>query len=400
MSLDEVTSLIAWLEIAADQSTTLKIVGKVVAQKPCYTAKAERIADDPLQPYYYNIKVTTEPTDAELCPSVLTSIEFKMEERNYTGSHADVLAHSGPFLEPTEIRPVQSEVVQPLPENWGKTISLNEIIEAPYYWRPEVEKDVGSNRVEQDDAVFSFFPIEVGDAIDNLGIMYRTLDPKAKNDRRLKETFFVSGRAGERVRNIAERVVNTGGHYHGGASQNPRAAGMFDQRTITLGDNYPQNHPVIWTAPDVSGKIILGGLFEYSNPPFIGYVAELSLNPPLVPVPNSQKLRLKPPTQTHRSPYWVSSDVANKLAALAEGYHARTGKHLTVTDASLQTGGRFDYKPSVRPWVPPHAEHMFGNEVDMRSRDQDETQRTIFKEECVKVGLSPADHGNHWHVRA
>ena len=133
------------------------------------------------------------------------------------------------------------------------------------------------------------------------------------------------------------------------------------------------------------------------------------LNPPVVlvqvmfdsflPIPQSDGIRLKQPTAIHPSTYFADPPFIVKLKKSGEKYRAKTGKDLTLTDASLPWGGRLDIDPN-HEWDKPHAEHWNGNQCDIRLSDSSESDRNIFKEVCTEVGITyQIDNGNHWHVR-
>ena len=205
-------------------------------------------------------------------------------------------------------------------------------------------------------------------------------------------TFVVSGPVGTTVQFYTERVPFSGGHQHGSAHE-PEAIGTCNPQSLVLTGSYPQNMPSEFTAPEGCGIIIHTASF--SNGSVIPDRIEV-LIPGLVPIAASNNLRLKPPTEVHPSPYWVDPSMNPRLTTLADRYFAERGKFLTVTDASLVWGGRFDLNCD---WKRPHAEHQNGRQVDMRSRDMTEDDIAVFRRICREVGLTPVLEGDHWHVR-
>jgi hypothetical protein len=400
MFVDEITQLSAWTTNEADGTSTLNIVGKIVAEKPCFASIVTVLPQDPSTPTQFAIKVETKEPDSGFCHSILWEIEFSHVEKNHSGSHNEIVAESARDLKVTTIASAKSppKISDELLSVLSGDTNLDEVLEKQSLWRQPDEEDKPLGYVGNNATFVSNVELQEGDEITPFSainiIEYNGIfRPDNLTNRR--KVFYASGEPGTRAFLISERLPNTGGHHHGGASRDPNGAGQFDRRVILLGPNYPQNHPVFWTLPDVHGSIKIGAYFEQDGS-FRGYIADLSMVDPLVAIPATSKLHLKAPTSTHPSPYWVTSAMAQRLTALANGYHARTGKHITCTDASLRDGGRFDYKAT---WRHPHAEHMWGEQADIRNFDQDAAERAIFVEECKKAGLAPADHGNHWHVR-
>ena len=261
------------------------------------------------------------------------------------------------------------------------------------------DNDYDAHVISTDDnrAVLSEFPIELGETIESLSVINHVVDLQQQTPTALSgktRTFFASGTPGARATMFAYRAPNTGGHHHGGRTRNTNAVGVFSPTEITFGDNYPQDIPITYTLPDVSGSVYAGFISSDRND--AAGIITITFSEGFVLLSASNNLRLKAPTKTHPSPYWVTPAMRSALNKLANGYAARTKKYITITDASLEHGGLFDYKAT---WLPPHQLHRDGQTVDIRNRDQNRQQREIFVEEARKSGITPSDHGNHWHVR-
>lgn len=203
------------------------------------------------------------------------------------------------------------------------------------------------------------------------------------------------GPAGATVTIELIRAGNSGGHDHGGATSDSLAVGTVAPARFVLGNNYPQNVRVVHRAADVCGTVVVRARFSQGTPNVIDNHDEV-LIPGLVPIAASQGLKLKPPTADHRSPYWALPGFRDKLVRLATDYFAKTGKAITVTDASLQWGGRFDLRAD---WRPPHHEHTDGRTADLRKFDMTAADQSAFKGIAAQVGITVLEESDHWHVR-
>jgi hypothetical protein len=208
-------------------------------------------------------------------------------------------------------------------------------------------------------------------------------------------TWYTNGPPGAQVTISLERIPGSGGHNHGGATTDAAAVGTVSPSSFTLPNGYPQNIRSVFRATDVCGAIRCVSRFTSSNPPVVENRIEVLIQG-LQSIPSSTNLRLKPPTAEHPSPYWAAPDFINKLVQCANSYAQKTGKPLTVTDASLPWGGRFDLNQN---WAPPHHEHMDGRQADLRSNDMSPTDKEAFLQAAAQAGLSVLDESNHWHVR-
>jgi hypothetical protein len=160
-----------------------------------------------------------------------------------------------------------------------------------------------------------------------------------------------------------------------------------------LGGAYPQNVRLVHRVTDVCGSVTL--TTKFSNGSIIRNQTDIVLAG-LQPIPTSTNLRLKVPSQQHPSPYWGTGSFIAKLVLLANGYAAKTGKPIVITDGSLATGGRFDLN---KDWRPPHHEHMGGGEAEIRSNDMSDSDKKIFLSVASSAGLQVLVESSHWHVR-
>jgi hypothetical protein len=207
--------------------------------------------------------------------------------------------------------------------------------------------------------------------------------------------WYYSGPTGATVTIEIIREAGSGAHNHGGATTVANAVGTAAPTRFVLGSNYPQNVRVVHRAPDVCGTTVIRGRFSQGSPSTIDNHDQI-LIAGLVPLQVTQSLKLKPPTVEHRSPYWAQPAFRDKLARLAADYFARQGKAITVTDASLQWGGRFDLRAD---WRPPHHEHMDGRQADLRKFDMTPQDQAVFRAIAAQVGISILEESDHWHVR-
>jgi len=83
-------------------------------------------------------------------------------------------------------------------------------------------------------------------------------------------------------------------------------------------------------------------------------------------------------------------------------------RQLQVNDMSLINGGRFDCQlkdtkeSKKKPFQPPHACHMFGENVDIRSRNMNSKQREWFEKNAPSYGFrikleNEGEENEHWH---
>lgn len=250
-----------------------------------------------------------------------------------------------------------------------------------------------------DRAVLSNQPITLNEEVSEIAIIDGDATEKASGRLivpMVTRTLYVSGLPGANVEMILFRQPDTGGHHHGGQTTNPGAVGTLSSSRFTLGGGYPQNHPVQWTFPEVSGSV--GVLVRFSNGDLAGGIADIYYVQGLVSLSENQTLRLKAPTRDHLSPYWVTPQMRVALQGVADQFFIDTGMVTTITDGSLQYGGLFDWKGT---WAPPHREHRDGKVVDARIWPHTDAQKLLFERLCDQRGLHAERHVDppHWHIR-
>ncbi|QGY32519.1 hypothetical protein [Pantoea cypripedii] len=206
-------------------------------------------------------------------------------------------------------------------------------------------------------------------------------------------TWYANGPPGGTLTINLERVPDSGGHFHGSNTNDPLVVGAISPTTIVLPSSYPQNVPATYTASETCGSVRL--IVRTAKPSVIEHLIEIMIQG-LQPIQSSSCLKLKTPTAAHPSPYWATQTMIEKLNHCAAAYNQATNKPLTITDASLQWGGRFDLN---QDWGPPHKEHRNGNQADIRSNDMTADDKQKFLKAATDAGLTVLDESNHWHVR-
>jgi len=101
----------------------------------------------------------------------------------------------------------------------------------------------------------------------------------------------------------------------------------------------------------------------------------------------------------HRVNHYGTSNLINKLKALADSVYADSSYVLRINDVSLQFGGPFDIKNN---WDTPHENHREGVSADID--DVDGNKKAVpamyLKKKlqiiCPKASLG--DEGNHYHA--
>jgi hypothetical protein len=233
--------------------------------------------------------------------------------------------------------------------------------------------------------IFTSLPIEQGDEISIRWTQHVT--PGGQH------VSYASGPKGSFVVELLRRVAHSGGHSHGVNIVDPRSVGTITPDRFQLTGDSPQNIPVTYRAPDVSGAVLLS--VEFDGRPTLEHRYEIMLLG-LVPIPSTRKIKLKSPRPEHPSPYWADPAFVRKLELVADKYFSETGKDITITDASLQFGGRFDLNGD---WSAPHAEHRDGHQADIRSNDMSDSDRRVFRQACANYGMQVLVESDHWHVR-
>jgi uncharacterized repeat protein (TIGR01451 family) len=81
----------------------------------------------------------------------------------------------------------------------------------------------------------------------------------------------------------------------------------------------------------------------------------------LAPFSGCVHCELRTDTHNHTGGQYATTATASELRSLAEAFHAKTGRLLSINDISLPYGGLYDYRQT---WTAPHAEHGYGTAVD------------------------------------
>jgi hypothetical protein len=207
-------------------------------------------------------------------------------------------------------------------------------------------------------------------------------------------TFHATGKEGDHVTIALERVPDSGGHFHGGATRNSLAVGAISPNDFTLG---PDPQEVVYKAPEVCGVIrVIVTASESSDLQLVEVMYDSFL-----PIPQSTGIALKTPEAIHPSPYWADVTFITKLKALGERFYAKFHKDILITDASLAWGGRFDIKAGEgAEWQPPHVEHRNGHQADVRLWSMSEIEKTAFQQMCTELQIQTEVHAPpHWHLR-
>jgi hypothetical protein len=95
---------------------------------------------------------------------------------------------------------------------------------------------------------------------------------------------------------------------------------------------------------------------------------------------------------------WASSLFNNIASSYSQKFP--TSQLLIVTDASLAYGGLYDYQNT---WVPPHKTHRIGTDIDVRSKNIPENNRSKFENiVCDNYGSPkleyPGQDNEHYHL--
>jgi hypothetical protein len=108
-------------------------------------------------------------------------------------------------------------------------------------------------------------------------------------------------------------------------------------------------------------------------------------------------------TSRHTVNHFGTSDLLQKLQALADTVYADSGKSIRINDMSLEYGGPFDTK---NLWHPPHRTHREGRDVDVDDKFSDD--RTISQKYLKRVlegspfnrrwGQTLFWEGDHYHL--
>ena len=204
------------------------------------------------------------------------------------------------------------------------------------------ERDDSPRPLKRGDCVISSEPLK--DTVDDIGggegvILHPGDTYSTPMGPDQLQRWYAIASAGNVLEAYVERVPNTGGHHHGGRDRGVAASGHVTPSRIVFQRLQAVLCP--YSSPVACGRIFYCATFRGHPPINIFYDVRV---PGLVEIKSSISLKLKTTTIDHPSPYWATAGFATKLQMLADQYHKATGARITVTDASLEWGGRFDLK--------------------------------------------------------
>lgn len=203
-------------------------------------------------------------------------------------------------------------------------------------------------------------------------------------------TWYVSGPQGATVTCSLARLNASGGHSHSGGP-----VGSVSPQSFTLG-KYPQNIPVVFRAPDASGRVDLTARFSSGSPSEITVYNNVLVSG-LLALGQSTRLSLVGTTTTHPSNHWGTGAMCGGLAELGRHFHEKFKKPIFVNDMSLEIGGLFDHKAT---FAPPHQLHRDGRHVDLNYSSMNKKERDFFKATAESLGFRVEIHPDpeHWHL--
>ena len=202
-------------------------------------------------------------------------------------------------------------------------------------------------------------------------------------------TWYVNGRPNTRVTLVLSRVANSGGHSHPGGP-----VGTVAPAAIDLGPNYPQNIPVIFTAPEAAGTITL----TMSTPDGPIQVTNNVLVSGLVPLDATTGISLTGSSAQHPTNHFGVAGLVTAIQELGRRFHSQFNKNLFVNDISLPWGGIYDFKST---WQPPHKTHRLGRDVDVNRSNMSDAERQFFQQNAEALGFRVELHPPeplHWHL--
>lgn len=207
-------------------------------------------------------------------------------------------------------------------------------------------------------------------------------------------TWYVYGPINGTVRTKLSRLQGTGGHHGHRAAG---SVGTLSPATFRLTGAYPQNIPVIYTAPVAAGLIRIEWLFSDGT-------TDVDFNEvkvdQLMSLPSSNMILLVGATAGHPDNHYGTANFIRALQMLASTFYSEFGKPIAVNDMSLAWGGLFDINSD---WSRPHATHNIGRHADIRSQDMSEDEKSFFRHAAASAHLRvdlefPGTRNEHWHV--
>jgi hypothetical protein len=204
-------------------------------------------------------------------------------------------------------------------------------------------------------------------------------------------TWYYWGPPGARVTLSVQRLQNTGGHNHQGGP-----TGSISPSSFVLGPHYPQNQPVVFTAPVASGSVEQTGKFSTGNPSTVAGLNRVAV-PGLMALTGGVGITLTGSSSTHPVNHCGLPALITRIQQLASQFHGKFGKNLFVNDMSLPDGGMYDFKNT---WAPPHITHREGKTVDINSTSMSQAEKDFFRAAALSLGFAVTLETNpeHWHL--
>lgn len=217
------------------------------------------------------------------------------------------------------------------------------------------------------------------------------------------------------LRFVIRGITKTGGHNHDDATKPlvrislsaSDQIGQVDTGFVSTGST--GRLTVTYIAPRVAGDVQLSVTGITPSGQTSGTTTQnLHVKiPGLVELSGSGTVKnyeLKTPTPEHPKSYFGTAAMVQALSTLADEYAAENvGDKLPCNDMSIESGGIFDLQKN---WVPPHAEHAKGVDVDIRSRLIHPSKRLGLLQLANKLGFNVLIHDGtvtgdaaHWHLR-
>jgi Penicillin-insensitive murein endopeptidase len=204
-------------------------------------------------------------------------------------------------------------------------------------------------------------------------------------------TWYYRGEPGAQVTIVLSRIANSGGHLHSGGP-----SGTANLSTFVLGPSYPQNRPVVFTAPAAAGTIQQDAYFSKGNPPVFPGMNRVHI-PGLIALTGGVGITLTGSKPTHPQNHYGTPLLIAKIRQLASAFHAKFNKDLFVNDMSLPDGGLYDFNNT---WAAPHKTHREGRTVDINSTSMSKVEKTFFQQKAKSLGFSVTLETKkpHWHL--
>jgi hypothetical protein len=193
---------------------------------------------------------------------------------------------------------------------------------------------------------------------------------------------------------------NTGGHLH--PLEDRPMGTIFPETCVTGSDGMCS---VQYRAPEVGGVETISAKLTGNNTssnaldikaevPGLGELAADTYNTKCALDPNTSSCPAG--GYQHENFYSVTTDVNTHMSKIGSDYSAGVpeGPDLVVTDASLASGGLYDY---MGTWAPPHKYHRQGTDIDVRRAtisDEEIFQKVV----CKNEGFPFPENSAHYHL--